>query len=141
MRRGLRQPNGYRNDADVVMKDMAKPAKEGFSASPPPIARGNHGRFIAGNSGNGGRKPGARSLLGQQFLEDLKTVWERRGLAALEACAVEEPAQFCRIISNLLPKELDITASVVVDTGEFLDSFRRARELVGNGKVIEHGGD
>ena len=29
------------------------------------------GRFLVGNPGNGGRPPGARSLLGEQFLEDL----------------------------------------------------------------------
>ena len=95
-----------------------------------------------GQSGNpAGRPIGARSKLGEIFLQDLQTVWTKHGISALEAAAIEKPAEFVRVIASLLPRQLDVSAAVVIDAPEFLDRFRRARELVGNGaKVIEHGG-
>jgi hypothetical protein len=106
------------------------------------------GRFVAGNSGNGGRKPGSRNKLGEQFLSDLRDVWQSHGIQALEKCAEEEPGTFCKIVSSLLPKSVDINLNV--DAQGFVEKFRNAVALLGNdpppararrplpGRLIEH---
>jgi hypothetical protein len=90
------------------------------------------GRFIAGNAGNGGRRPGARSKLGEQFLQDLAATWEKHGMVALERAATEEPAQFVRVIANLLPRDVDINLTGTMDVATFAERFRHAVELLGN---------
>src|SRR5438874_9153991 len=87
-----------------------------------------NGRFLAGNGGNGGRRPGARNKLGEQFLADLKTVWASDGIDALRRCARDDPTGFCRIISGLLPRDLNINHDVTVDALGFAEKFRNALE-------------
>lgn len=103
------------------------------------------GRFLPGNSGLGGRPKGARSKLGEAFLDDLRDAWNAHGIEALRRCATEDPTQFCRIISNLLPRDIDINLSASVDVGDFAARFRSALELLGNApppraklRTIEH---
>jgi hypothetical protein len=102
------------------------------------------GRFLPGNSGLGGRPKGARSKLGEAFLEDLRDAWNAHGIEALRRCATEEPSQFCRIISNLLPRDIDINLAATVDAVSFAERFRTAVELLGNEppqpkmRTIEH---
>ena len=88
------------------------------------------GRFVAGNSGNGGRKPGSRNKLGEQFLSDLRDVWQTHGIQALEKCAEEEPGTFVRVIAGLLPKTVDINMSL--DVASFADRFAQAAALLGH---------
>jgi hypothetical protein len=63
----------------------------------------------------------------------------------LRRCATEDPSQFCRIISNLLPRDIDINLATTVDAASFAERFRTAVELLGNEpqqmpkqKTIEH---
>jgi hypothetical protein len=96
------------------------------------------GRFVTGNNGGPGRKPGSRNRLGEQFIQDLALVWEEHGVEALRRCALEEPAAFCRVISSLMPKDININSEIVhlVDPAAFSSRFRAARELLellGNG--------
>jgi hypothetical protein len=105
--------------------------------------RDQRGRFIAGNTGNGGRPKGARSKLGEAFLEDLRDAWNAHGIDALRRCAVEEPSQFCRIVANLLPRDIDINVSHSLDAASFAERFRSALELLHSEplpkiKTIEH---
>jgi hypothetical protein len=88
------------------------------------------GRFVAGNSGNGGRRRGARSKLGEAYLEDLRDAWNELGAQALRQCAEQEPGTFCKIIASLLPKTIDL--NIAVDATAFADRFRTASELLGN---------
>ena len=88
-----------------------------------------NGRFKTGNIG-GGRKPGARNKLGEAFLEDLRDSWLECGATALKRCAEEDPAAYCRIIANLLPR--DVNLNVAVDVSEFANTFRHALEMLGN---------
>src|SRR5206468_82633 len=92
---------------------------------------GRTGRFLAGNGG-GGRKPGARNKLGEQFLEDLRTVWQEAGIDALRRCAREDATGFCRIIAGVLPKDIDVSISIGPDATEFIRTFREARAALGN---------
>jgi hypothetical protein len=89
-----------------------------------------NGRFIAGNSGNGGRRPGARSRLGEAFLEDLRNSWNEVGAVALKRAAEEDPVGYCKIIAGLLPKTIDINATL--DVTAFANNFRHALALLGN---------
>jgi hypothetical protein len=87
------------------------------------------------------RNVGSRNRLGEQFLEDLKTVWAEDGIDALRRCAREDATGFCKIISGLLPKTIDINHDVSLDVGDFAEKFRNALSLLGNQpkvKTIEH---
>jgi len=105
------------------------------------------GQFLVGHSGNGGRRPGARSKLGEAFLEDLRDCWNERGASALARCAEEDPAAFCKIVASLLPKTVDI--NLEIDASAFAEKFRSAQAMLGNaepprlrrplpGQTIEH---
>jgi hypothetical protein len=87
------------------------------------------GRFLPGNAGNGGRKPGQRNRLGEAFIADLASSWEKQGATALLRCALEEPATYCKIIASLLPR--DISLDVGVSVGLFALSFETALQTLG----------
>jgi hypothetical protein len=92
-----------------------------------------NGRFLPGNSGFGGRPKGSRNKLGEQFISDLAAVWQKHGLTALEQCAIDEPAQFCRVVASLLPKqaEMNVDVSVMHDVSSVVEAFRVASDLLG----------
>jgi hypothetical protein len=94
--------------------------------------RDRGGRFVIGGKPGPGRPPGARSKLGEAFLEDLRDAWNLHGIEALRRCATEDPSQFCRIIANLLPRDIDINLTATADTASFAERFRAAVELLGN---------
>ena len=97
------------------------------------------GRFQTGNSG-GGRPTGSRNRLGERFLDDLVQTWDTHGVAALQTCATAEPAQFCKIVAGILPREILISAlsaNVNIDLSQmakaegFFRAFQFAREQIG----------
>ena len=98
-----------------------------------------NGRFKTGNNG-GGRPRGSRNKLGEQFLNDLVSSWDRHGVAALETCAKSEPVQFCKLVAGVLPREIlvsALTTNVNIDLGQiesargFFAAFKYAREKIG----------
>lgn len=106
------------------------------------------GRFQPGHTG-GGRPRGSRNKLGEQFLSDLRDVWQTHGIEALEKCAETEPGTFVRVIAGLLPRSIDL--NIAVDVADFATKFRSACAMLGNDvpprprrplpgqpKVIEH---
>jgi hypothetical protein len=103
--------------------------------------RDHKGRFLAGNGGNGGRRPGARNKLGEAFLEDLRDSWNEFGPSALARCAEEDPAGYCRIVASLMPRDVDINVTGSVDVGDFAARFRHAVSMLHDQpevKTIEH---
>jgi hypothetical protein len=107
--------------------------------------RDRGGRFVIGGKPGPGRPPGARSKLGEAFLEDLRDAWNEHGVGALQRCAAEDPAAFCKIVAGLLPRDIDINLTATADTVSFAERFRAAVELLGNEpqrqpelKTIEH---
>jgi len=95
------------------------------------------GRFLTavnGNIGGPGRKIGSRNLLTTQFLDDLRTTWATHGRSALERCAIEEPAQFVRIVAGLLPREayLNVEHSIFADISDYAQAFSMAVGVLKN---------
>ena len=54
-----------------------------------------------------GRKPGVRNRIGQKFLEDLQSEWERSGPAVLKILAMENPAAFAGLAAKVVPTAFD----------------------------------
>jgi hypothetical protein len=97
-------------------------------------------RFQTGNSG-GGRKPGSRNKLGQEFIEALADEFEEHGREAISRLRASDPATFLKIIGNVLPKQLETSVTVSVFSSEQLQNaadfaaawklVRRAQEYIG----------
>lgn len=84
------------------------------------------GRFLAGNTGNGGRKRGARNKLAYALVDALHEDFTKHGVAAIQRVRVEEPSAYLRIVCSVLPKELDVALNVDVDLFADVESFRQA---------------
>jgi Family of unknown function (DUF5681) len=108
-------------------------------------------RFKPGQSGNpAGRPKGARSRLGEKFLDDLYDRWEEHGKKALEICALREPATFIKVVANVLPRELLVKAlnvnatmdfADVEDARAFLKAYRFVRDAQPEPLELEHAED
>jgi len=70
-------------------------------------AKDEKGRFITGNIG-GGRPKGARSKLGEAFVEALQASFEEHGPETIETVRVEKPDQYLKVIASLLPKDVNL---------------------------------
>ena len=84
-------------------------------------SRDPKGRFLMANKGGPGRPKGSRNKLGEEFLDDLIEEWRASGKKALALCAAREPTQFCKLVSNILPKEVLSMALNVNATTTFSD--------------------
>jgi hypothetical protein len=113
-------------------------------------SRDPKGRFLTANNGGPGRPKGSRNKLGEEFLDDLIEAWRANGKKALALCAAREPTQFCKLVSNILPREivstaLSLTAKVDLSAMEeaegFLAAYRYARDRIGAAPIeaIEEG--
>jgi hypothetical protein len=110
---------------------MAKSAHEGpFEPHTPPLQRNQRGQFLTGHKqASPGRPKGSRNKLGEQFISDLASSWEKHGAQALERCALEEPAQFVRVVASLLPREATLDIDVDVTMRAAIDAATAFRTL------------
>jgi hypothetical protein len=95
-----------------------------------------NGRFVYGHGNVGGGRPrGSRVKLTEAFLSDLSDSWDVHGIKALNTCATTEPATFCKIVANILPKKIDSTLEVnVFDNYDLADAQQfaaAARSMIG----------
>ena len=73
-------------------------------------------QFKPGNPGGPGRPKGARSRLGEAFINAVLTDFEAHGVGAIESVRKDDPSTYMRVIAGILPKE------VTGDNGEPLFS-------------------
>lgn len=60
-----------------------------------------------GQSGNpAGRPKGARSKLGEAFVDALLADWQKNGVEAIIKMRDEKAADYVKVIASILPKEL-----------------------------------
>src|SRR3984893_12266500 len=71
------------------------------------------GRFIAGNSGNGGRPKGSRAQLGEAFVADLYADWQKHGPVTITKVRETRPADYLKVIVSILPKDVNVNVSAV----------------------------
>ena len=72
------------------------------------VQRGEKGQLKPGSILNPkGRPKSARSKLSESFLVDLHDVFLERGKAAIEEVCKDKPAEFLRVIAQVLPKQLE----------------------------------
>ena len=64
--------------------------------------------FEPGHEKTGGRVKGSRNKLTAKFIEALCADFEESGDEAIKICRIERPNEYLRVISAILPKELDI---------------------------------
>ena len=103
--------------------------------------RDERGRFLAGNSGNGGRRRGSRNLLAQAFIDALHDDFSQNGVSAIEIVRRTKPDVYVRVVAAILPRELDVALSInhslseeyarALSYADALKVLRAAREMVG----------
>ena len=73
------------------------------------------GRFIAGNTGNGGRPRGARSKLADRMFDDFLADWEEGGQEFFRRLRLEEPVAYAafasRVLGSLTPRDVNVAIS------------------------------
>jgi hypothetical protein len=70
--------------------------------------------------------------LTEAFISDFQMIWEKEGLAAISRVARNDPSTFVRVAASLLPKDINLNATLDVDATTFVANFRQAVELLGN---------
>ncbi|SFJ72487.1 hypothetical protein SAMN05216525_13347 [Bradyrhizobium sp. Gha] len=75
---------------------------------------------------------GRRRRLTEAFITDFQTIWETEGLAAILRVARSDPPTFVKVAASLLPKDINLKATLDVDATTFATNFRQAVELLGN---------
>lgn len=64
--------------------------------------------FEVGHPGGPGRPKGSKNRLGEDFVEDLHTVWREGGIVKLRELLQSDPATVVNAIVKVLPKTLDV---------------------------------
>jgi hypothetical protein len=85
--------------------------------------RDEHGRFIVPPV-SPGRPKGARSKLGEAFIEALKDDFEEHGITAIQVVRAEKPDQYLKVIASLLPKDINLNFN---DNSEMTDDELTSR--------------
>ena len=68
--------------------------------------------YKPGQSGNPkGRPKGSRNKLSERFFRDLCDAWQAFGKPALMTVAWTHPVDFVRIVAQLMPKDVEATAT------------------------------
>jgi hypothetical protein len=97
-----------------------------------------------GQSGNPkGRPKGSRDTINEAFLKDLAADWRKNGAEALKKAREERPAEYCRMVANLIPREAKMQLDVQSETQrEFLKALKamnasESRQIDQKPKIIE----
>jgi len=102
-------------------------------------------RFKPGQSGNPAGKPkGTKHKLAEDFLKDVYADWQEGGIEALKAARETMPAQYCKMVAGLLPKDVNVTADHTVThvtepvsaTADWIAGLLRNREKGKTSKLM-----
>ena len=95
-----------------------------------------------GQSGNPkGRPKGSRDAITKAFVDDLTKDWREHGAEALEQARKERPAEYVRMVANLLPKEATVQLNMQSQVGQArLEAMRAmsARLKAPDANQIDH---
>lgn len=84
-------------------------------------------RFKPGESGNpAGRPKGARSKLGEDFLNALQKDFAENGKEVIASVRADKPDVYLKVIASVLPKEIEVSGELVTITKEQRDAAVRA---------------
>lgn len=93
-----------------------------------------------------GRPKGSRNKLSEAVIKDILADWEVAGPSAVQACRLEDPAAYLRIVTSLVPKEFNITGSEsvlasIIDQfeDEQLDQFLGLLNAIASGSLATQG--
>lgn len=98
--------------------------------------RSKSGQFLPGHKGVGGRPLGSRNRLGEKFLDDLQAIWKKKGRAALERVASDDPATLVKVVASVLPRQLiaetnlNVDVTLFHDARNFQEAFRLAKSYL-----------
>ena len=114
-----------------MQRDRDKP--QGMSETIDTDRDGKTGRFVAGNAGNGGRKPGTKNKITEQFLRMFSADVAEHGADVIERVRIEQPGVYLEIWADLLPREtrLDVDVTMLHDVTDMLTAFQVASDLLG----------
>jgi hypothetical protein len=123
----LRHSTGVRRGARGIIAGMS----ETFTPHTDQIQRNARGQFLTGHKQvSPGRPVGSRNKLANDFVADLHDAWAQYGVAALKATAQADPAKFCQIVANVLPRDFNVTADVTVTRAlDAVEAFRMLTSL------------
>lgn len=100
------------------------------------LTRDASGRFITGNNG-GGRPKGSRNRLKEIVLARLVEHFDKHGEAVLDRLAAEQPAEYVRAVTALLPREHpepdnygDLSDDETAELIERAERGRRVRKII-----------
>jgi hypothetical protein len=84
----------------------------------------------------GGRPKGARNKLARKFLEDCYADWQEHGVAAIKVMRMEDPAGYCKMMASLVPRELELTSTVLTELSD--DDLEATIQLLLRQKLESH---
>jgi hypothetical protein len=80
--------------------------------------------FEKGMKKLGGRTKGVKNRLSHAFLTALAEDFEQHGVDAIKIARVERPVEYVRIVAGLMPRELEITETQLMQIpDDELDAF------------------
>lgn len=93
-----------------MAKKTTKRAKPKSSQRPESTGAKHSTLFKPGVSGNpAGRPKGSRNKLGEEFVADLLASWQLHGMAAIRTVASTRPADYLKVIAQVIPKDVLVT--------------------------------
>ena len=69
------------------------------------------GMLNAPDGNPGGSPEATRRAVNRAFLQDMAKAWQKHGMKALEKCAKNQPAAFCKMYVLLVPREMKVEHS------------------------------